>query len=102
MAINSLKKICIPALIKEYSLFLLVMWTIYQLVILLGTTSNPLYRILYGIVIFVLLKINFLLNFFIKCPKCNKALQINKYGIYRFPLLHCDKCGQNLMKCEIE
>ena len=93
-----MKKTCIPVLIKEYSLFFLVLWTMYQLLMLTSTTSNP----LYVIAILVLMIVNFILLFFIKCPKCKKALHINEDGIHRLPLLHCDKCGQNLMKCEIE
>jgi len=93
-----MKKICIPVLIIEYILLLFVFSVIYLLINIADDTFN----ILYVIPIPFLLLLYFVLELFIKCPKCKKCLHINKNGIYRPPLLHCDKCGQNLMKCEVE
>ena len=89
-----MKKICIPVLLREYSLLLFISIVIPKLFM----TSN----VLYMVPIPFLLLIYFILSLFVKCPKCEKCLIFNKHGMTRPPLLHCDKCGQNLMKCEIE
>jgi transposase-like protein len=77
---------CLPSLIKQYILLLLPFsfvfiskhWIMGIIVLLIGVVS-----------------------FFIKCPKCRKSLSVSKSGIYRPSLLHCDKCGQNLMRCQV-
>jgi len=43
------------------------------------------------------------LNYFIKCPKCHKPVgQTKNGGVSPLRWYICDKCGQNLLKCEIE
>ena len=93
-----MKKICIPVLVIVYILFFFVFSVIYLLINIADDTSN----ILYAIPIPFLLLLQFVLDLFIKCPKCDKIIIFNKHGMTRLPLLHCDKCGQNLMKCEVE
>jgi hypothetical protein len=41
--------------------------------------------------------------FFNKCPKCHKQVTETKTGgVSPLRWYICDKCGQNLLKCEIE
>lgn len=38
-----------------------------------------------------------------KCPKCKKPLVINNKGWYGPKLsIYCDRCGQNLLHCDID
>jgi len=78
-------KICIPSLVKSYFLFISFFFGFS----FIGVPYGFLVLLIWGS-----------LNFFVKCPKCGKQLHISTGGIYRPPLLYCDKCGQNLMKCQ--
>jgi chromate transport protein ChrA len=42
-------------------------------------------------------------RFYDQCPKCKLGIGLNSYGLVTttFPR-YCNKCGQDLMKCQIE
>lgn len=76
---------CISSLIKHYILLI----TFFVIGVTIG-----------GLIMFILLPVFGMISFFIKCPKCNKALHVSDKCIYRPHVsLYCDKCGQNLKKC---
>ena len=92
-----MQKICIPALLKSYTLVFSIVYAIYYLWNYIATNG----LILALVFTPILLLGYFVFDLFIVCPRCKKKLSINEKGIYRPPLLKCDKCKQNLMKCKM-
>ena len=88
-----MKKLCIPPLIKSYGLLIFILSASFYAFESISISS---------VFIFFIWLIYFVIDLFIVCPKCEKRLHINKHGIYRPPLLYCDKCGHNLMKCDVK
>ena len=82
---------CIPPFVKFYLLTTLLIITIF-------IDINPEYTILKVCLLIVLA----ILSVLIKCPKCKKSLGLSESKMTTLPGYKCSKCGQNLIKCEIE
>lgn len=82
---------CIPTFVKFYLLTTLFITMIF-------IDINPEYSILKVWLLIALA----VLSVLVRCPKCKKSLGLSESKMTTLPGYKCSKCGQNLMKCEIE
>ncbi|MDM5270593.1 hypothetical protein PGH07_00205 [Sulfurovum sp. zt1-1] len=92
-----MKKICLSSYLKYLLITVAIVTHIFIVSQLKSISAEE------TIIAFSSILIWGVLGSFIKCTKCNKEVFITKDGVANpFRTYICDKCGQNLMKCDIE